>query len=190
MTQQTKTDFNSFGADIRSLRKLRGLTLHDVAQRMNKSVGWMSQIERDLSDPKPDDLRHLSDIFDVSLSTLLQKPNTPDRETGRIVRKSQRRSIAKRADGLVEALLSPDLTDDFEAVHSVFEPGSTIPQPLSRPTQELAYLVSGKLDITIDGEPYTIHKGDSFRIRGETYTWSNPYDAPAVAIWIIAPPVY
>lgn len=190
MTDIDHAQNNSFGADIRSLRKLRGMTLSDVAKRLNKSVGWVSQIERDLSEPKQTDLEQLSDIFDVALTTLVHKPQEHDRETGRIVRQGHGRKIGRRADGLLEQLLSPDLTDDFEVVHSVFEPQSTIPSPMRRPTQELAYLVSGKLDISIDGETYTIQKGDSFRIRGEVYTWSNPYDDPAVAIWIISPPVY
>lgn len=190
MSSMDHGEFNSFGADIRSLRKLRGMTLSDVAEKMNKSVGWVSQIERDLSEPKPEDLQQLSLIFGVALSTLLHKSETPDRETGRIVRQGQGRKIAKRAAGLVERLLSPDLTDDFEVVHSVFEPNSKIPKPMSRPTQEVAYLISGKLDITIDGEHFHITQGDSFRIRGEVYTWANPYDEPAIAIWVIAPPVY
>jgi hypothetical protein len=50
--------------------------------------------------------------------------------------------------------------------------------------------VSGKLDLIIGARPFTVHKGDSFRIKHESYEWSNPYDEPAVAIWVIAPPVY
>ena len=91
---------------------------------------------------------------------------------------------------LVEELLSPDLTDDFEMVHSTFAPRSEIIHPVTRPTQEVGYLVSGVLDLEIAGTLYTIHPGDSFRIRGEPFRWMNPHDAPAVAIWVIAPPVY
>ena len=40
-----------------------------------------------------------------------------------------------------------------------------------------------------EGEPVSL-EGDSFRIRGERFEWINPYDEPAVAIWVIAPPVY
>jgi mannose-6-phosphate isomerase-like protein (cupin superfamily) len=87
-------------------------------------------------------------------------------------------------------LLSPDLTDDFEMVHSTFAPGSKSPHPVTRPTQEVAYLVSGRLDIEIAGTMHTIHPGDSFRIRGETFRWVNPYPDPAEAVWVIAPPVY
>ena len=61
---------------------------------------------------------------------------------------------------------------------------------LTRPTQEVAYLVSGKLEITIGDKHFSLKAGDSFRIRGEKFRWSNPYDKAAVAIWVIAPPVY
>jgi len=86
--------------------------------------------------------------------------------------------------------LSPDLTDDFEMVHSTFDAGSQIETPVTRPTQEVGFLVSGRLDIEIAGTRFTIRQGDSFRVRGEPFRWMNPYSDPAVAIWVIAPPVY
>jgi len=46
------------------------------------------------------------------------------------------------------------------------------------------------LDLEIDSHRFTISAGDSFRVRGEPFRWSNPYDVSAVAIWVIAPPVY
>jgi mannose-6-phosphate isomerase-like protein (cupin superfamily) len=61
---------------------------------------------------------------------------------------------------------------------------------VTRPTQEVAYLISGVLEIEIAGTIHTIRAGDSFRIRGESFRWSNPTDTEAVAIWVIAPPVY
>jgi mannose-6-phosphate isomerase-like protein (cupin superfamily) len=91
---------------------------------------------------------------------------------------------------LVEELLSPDLTDDFEMVHSTFEPGSEIGETVQRPTQEVGYLISGRLDLTIGDRCFTLDPGDSFRIRNTPFRWANPYDQPAVAVWVIAPPVY
>ncbi len=61
---------------------------------------------------------------------------------------------------------------------------------MTRPTQEVAFIVSGKLDLEIGGARFTVGPGDSFRIRGEPHRWENPYDEPAVTIWVIAPPVY
>jgi len=180
----------SLGADLRTLRKARGLTLADLAARLNRSVGWLSQVERDLSDPSVTDLRHLAAQLDVPVSMLFDHAPANPGEAGYVVRRGHRRPIGSNAAGLVEELLSPDLTDDFEMVHSTFEPHSRIGETVTRPTQEVGYLVSGKLDLEIGSRTFTIHPGDSFRIRGEPFLWINRYDEPAIAIWVIAPPVY
>ena len=180
----------TLGADLRALRKARGMTLSDLAERLGRSVGWLSQVERDKSDLSISDLRQIATVLDVSVSMLFRHAAAPAHEAGLIVRKTARRPIGSGIKGLVEELLSPDLTDDFEMVHSTFAPGSSNTTAVTRPTQEVAYLVSGKLDLEIDAVTHTVHPGDSFRIRGEAFRWSNPYADPAVAIWVIAPPVY
>ena len=180
----------SFGADLRSLRKARGLTLTDLAERMQRSVGWLSQVERDLSTPTVADLRRLADLLDVPVSMLTTRDPAQAEEAGYVVRAGHHREIGREIAGLDEVLLSPDLTDDFEMVRSVFAPGSGTYGQVRRATQEVAVMVSGYLTLTIGGRTFTVGPGDSFRIRGEPFTWSNPHDTPAEAIWVIAPPVY
>lgn len=180
----------SLGADIRALRKARGMTLTDLSDAMGRSVGWLSQVERDISTPSITDLRHLAAHLDVSVSSLFRSGATPAEEAGYIVRAQARRPIGSREEGLVEELLSPDLTDDFEMVHCTFEPRSRIGEVVTRPTQEVGYVTSGKLDLVISGRTFTVEAGDSFRIRGEPFEWINPYDTVARAIWVIAPPIY
>ena len=179
----------TLGADLRALRKARGLTLSAVALALGRSVGWMSQVERDLSQPSIDELRELARLFDVPLSIFFGEAQAPTAERGRIVRAAGRRSIGS-AEGLSEALLSPDLTGAFEVVHSVFAAGAASTETVERPTEELGVLTTGRLDLTIGKETYDIGPGDSFRIRGEPYSWVNPHAQDATALWVIAPPVY
>lgn len=180
----------TLGADLRALRKARGLTLSGLAESLGRSVGWMSQVERDISTPSIDDLRAMARALDVSLSSLFRQTDAPAGERGHIVRRAARRPIGSRAAGLDEELLSPDLTDAFEVVHSTFAPGASLPQEAARPTQEVGYVVAGQLDLWIGGVRFTLAQGDSFRIRGEPFRWANPHDAPCSVIWVIAPPVY
>ena len=181
---------DSLGQDLRILRKQRGLTLAELGENIGRSVGWLSQVERDISEPTVDDLKAFSLALDAPLSILLHGGSATEGETGYIVRANARREIGRRVDGLIEELLSPDLTDDFEVVHSTFAAGAIQTEPQTRPTQELGTILSGKLDLSIGDNAFTVGTGDSFRIRGEPFTWSNPYQEPAVAIWVIAPPVY
>ncbi|MEM8632807.1 MAG: helix-turn-helix domain-containing protein [Pseudomonadota bacterium] len=180
----------SLGKDLRALRRARGLTLSDAATSLDRSVGWLSQVERDLSSPSVADLQALAQLLDVPMSILFGASSGPSEEAGIIVRKNARRTIPRPVEGLYEELLSPDLTDDFEMVHSTFEPGSHVTESVLRPTQEVAVMLEGRLDLVIDGWEATVGPGDSFRLRGVPFTWSNPYAEAAVAIWVIAPPVY
>lgn len=180
----------TLGADLRALRRARGLTLAGLAVRLDRSVGWLSQVERDLSVPTVADLRRLAAGLEVPVAMLSGPMPAQDDEAGYVVRRDARRPIGLGKAGLAEELLSPDLTDDFEMVQSTFLPGSHSAGPVARPTQEVGVLVSGRLELDIAGRAFTIRPGDSFRIRGEPFRWANPYAEPAVAIWVIAPPVY
>lgn len=181
---------STVGADLRALRKARGLTLEDMAEALGRSVGWLSQVERDISHPTMQDLEAMSALLEVPRSLLFVSQNAPEAERGRVVRAANRRAVGEREGGLVEELLSPDLTDDFEVIHSTFLPGSARIEPVRRPTQELGYLVSGRLDVWIGGQKFVVASGDAFRIRDQAFRWANPYEDPAIAVWVIAPPVY
>ena len=181
---------DSLGRDLRALRRARGMTLTDVAGALGRSVGWLSQVERDLSEPSQDEIKRLATVLDVSTATFFSQAPAKANEADYVVRSNARRRIAERAKGLHEELLSPDLTDDFEVVHSTFAPGARRTDPVQRPTQEVGYIVSGQLELTFGGQTHRLLTGDSFRIRGEAFTWANPGNEPCIAIWVIAPPVY
>ena len=179
----------SIGADIRALRRSRGWTLSDLAERLDRSVGWLSQVERGQSEPALADIRGVAALFDLPVSFFFsQSPDTA--EAAYVVRGDSRRTMSDEGKGLVESLLSPDLGGAFEIVHSVFEAGARCPEPFVRPTEEAGYVIEGSLTLIIDGERFKLNQGDSFRFAGETVSWVNEGEVPAVLIWVIAPPVY
>ncbi len=190
MTKANPMPSRSLGADLRAIRKSRGLTLEDMAVRLGRSVGWMSQIERDISVPSIADLRQIGKVLEVPLSLLFGQADATPREQGLVVRAGVRRVMGSDADGLTEELLSPDLTDSFEVIHSTFAPRSRSAEPTRRPTQEVGVIIAGRLTLTIGDRDFDIGVGDSFRIRDQVFAWENPHDDPAVVIWVISPPVY
>ena len=180
----------ALGSDLRALRKARGLTLTELAVRVGRSVGWLSQIERDLTEPSIADLRRLAQALDQPVSLFFGAPDAPADERGYVVRADARRSLGTSEEGLVEQLLSPDLGGSFEIVRSVFAPGAELADAATRPTEEAGYIVSGCLDLWIGGRAFHLTEGDSFRFAREPYRWRNPGSEPCVAVWVIAPPVY
>ena len=191
LTEPAVDKLPSLGADLRALRKSRRMTLAALSSRVGRSVGWMSQVERDISQPSIDELRQIAGALSASVSIFFGQSESVPEESGYVVRRQNRRRLGRPDAGLVEELLSPDLTDDFEVVHSIFEAGASMDHPILRPTTEVGYIISGRLDIEIGGSRrFTLQSGDSFRFRREAYRWSNPYPEPATAVWIVAPPVY
>lgn len=177
------------GADLRAVRRARGLTLSALARQVQRSVGWLSQVERDLSRASVDDLAMLARALDIATSSLIAGSGEIA-DQGRIVRAAHRRPIGNRNAGLHEALLSPDLTDDFEVIHSRFDPSARLAANISRPTQEIGYIVTGRFDLWINDHLFNLRSGDSFRLRGDQFRWANPYDEICEIIWVISPPIY
>ncbi|MEL6217632.1 MAG: XRE family transcriptional regulator [Pseudomonadota bacterium] len=188
--EQNLQSHSGVGTDIRALRHARGLTLTDLALSVGRSVGWLSQVERGIAEPSIADLRRLADALEQPLSLFFGRKLAPEYERGYIVRAQSRRRLGAASAGLTEELLSPDLRGSFEILRSVFEPGAELDDYAKRETEEAGYLVSGTLDLWIDDRQFRLEPGDSFRFAGERYRWRNPGTEPAVAIWVIAPPVY
>jgi len=176
--------------DIRALRKVRGLTLAEIALRLGRSVGWVSQVERGLSVPSLGDLRAFAELFGVPLSLFFSHDVPIEKERGMVVRAGSRRSLGTSESGLVEELLSPDLGGSFEMLRSVFAPGAELKTEARRPTEEAGYVASGTFDIEIGGVWHRLGEGDSFRFEGKPFRWRNPGAEPAVVIWVVSPPVY
>ena len=183
-------DRKMLARDIRALRKARGLTLAEIALKLGRSVGWLSQVERGLSAPSLADLRAFAELFGVPVSLFFAHDAPDDRERGVIVRASRRRSLGTAESGLVEELLSPDLGGSFEVLRSEFAPGAELKAAASRPTEEAGYVVSGTFDLEIAGTWYRLGEGDSFRFANKPFRWRNPGADPAVVVWVVSPPVY
>lgn len=180
----------ALGNDVRGLRKSRGLTLNELALKIGRSVGFISQVERGLSSPSIDDLRAIASALDVPTSWFFAHDAQDDNERGLVVRANTRRALGTPESGIVEELLSPDLGGSFEMFRSVFQPGAELPDDVFRETEEAGYVVSGQLDIWIEGKHFSLLAGDSFRFDHKPYRWKNQGETPAIVVWVVSPPVY
>ncbi len=178
------------GRDLRAIRQSKGMTLAEVAARLGRSIGFLSQVERGISALSTQELRKVATLFEVPVSWFLLLSDVSEEERGYITRAGVRRRSGEPDDGLVEELLSPDLGGSYEVIRSVFAPGAQLSEPTVRETEETAFLVSGQLDITIGDRRFTVSAGDSFRFKQEAFSWANNYEEPAVAIWVVSPPIY
>jgi transcriptional regulator with XRE-family HTH domain len=182
---------NPLGPDIRALRKARGLTLQELAARLDRSTGWLSQVERGQTVPAIPDLARIAEVFGVTISFFFRSAARRPEERGLIQRAADRVALGSTASGLTEELLSPSLGGAFEMIKSTFAPGAhggpQTPQP---PREDGGTVIAGQLTLTIDGLTTTLQPGDSFHFAARPYSWRNDGPTPCEVIWVIAPPVY
>lgn len=178
------------GGDLRAFRKARKMTLAELALGVGRSIGWLSQVERGLTEPTFEDLRLLAKVLNQPVSFFFGAPDGPMEERGFVVRAGRRRLLGSISGGHIEELLSPDLTGGFEMLRSTHLPGAESDGPLTRPTEEAGYVASGTFELTIGANTYILGPGDSFRFAREPISWRNPGIEPCVVIWVIAPPVF
>lgn len=76
------------GRQIRDLRKAKGITLATLAEKINRSVGYISQVERGVSSLPIAVLQSISDVLGVKVSWFFHTDNeAPLEELNHIVRK-------------------------------------------------------------------------------------------------------
>jgi transcriptional regulator with XRE-family HTH domain len=181
------------GAQIRDLRKARNLTLAALADRIARSIGYLSQIERGKSAVTISALQEIADALGVQIAWFFQAQHPVDAaEAETVVRRGNRRRLDFPGSGIQEELLSPTLSGQLELILTTFQPGSsTGDRDRLRRGEEAGYLISGSLDLIVDDKRLHLEAGDSFAFtRKGPHRCINPGKTEAVVLWVITPPSY
>ncbi|MET4348874.1 XRE family transcriptional regulator [Bradyrhizobium sp. RT9a] len=179
------------GGQIRELRKIKKLTLAQLAQAADISVGYLSQLERNQSKLPIGVLKKLSDVLGVHMNWFFNgnmQATADERDV--VVRKAHRRRLTFTGLGIVEELLSPNLAGPLELLMSTIEPGADSGE-YSHDGDEAGVLVAGQLDLWVDGKLFQLEEGDSFSFSSTSqHRCANPGTVPAKVVWVITPPHY
>ena len=181
------------GAQIRDLRKARGLSTATLAEAVGRSAGYINNVEHERTEISVTSLKLISDALNVHISWFFQGMNMPDsEEAGFVVRHDNRRRLQLTGAGISEELLSPVLTSDIQMVLSTFAPGSVTGDVATQTDAEMAGLVlSGALDISIGERQFHLEEGDSFLVpKGMSRKCENKSSKESITLWVNTPPVY
>lgn len=179
------------GRQIRDLRKSKRVTLVELAQQINKSVGYLSQVERGVSALPIPVLQAISTALDVQISWFFHSDSeAPADEQGFVVRSQSRRTLDYSGMGIREELLSPRLSGQLQMIMTTLEPGASGgKEPRQRQGEEGGYVRSGCLELTIGDRVFLLNAGDSFTISGdEPHLVRNPSSEDTEVVWVLVGP--
>lgn len=176
------------GDRIRAVRKERQLTVRQLARSAGVSPAHISQVERDITDPSLDSLRHIAQALGVPLFDLFQQPE----DSGVAVVRSDSRMQTRSPHGeLVYSRVSPGF-GRLEVLEGVLQPGAASSQePWSHPSEECVVVTSGKLIAEVDGQRHQLHKGDSCYFDSRLpHRYVNEHKIQSVFLISITPPSF
>ncbi len=160
------------GKRIKSIRKRKGLTLHDLSERSGMSATAISAIERNVSSPTVNTLSSIGKALGESLSSLLGES-----EIAYVVtRADARERPATRASGIdLQSLAAGVPGQRFIPTIGFLAPGATSGNDLvNRHGDDFLFVIKGELEVDLNEDVIRLGAGDSLYFRENTpYRWRN-----------------
>ena len=177
---------------VHEVGRARGLTLKELSLASGLSIGLLSQLERGLSAPTIRSLQAVSRALKILPSWFFRpRIDGAEAEQGIVVRRGKGRLMAFSNDFRKE-LVTPDLSGALEGLLVTIEPGgSSGPAPYHHPGEEMGFVLSGEMELWVEGQHFHLRTGDSFRFHSERpHRFANPGSKPAQVLWVVTPPFY
>jgi transcriptional regulator with XRE-family HTH domain len=206
---ETIGDSAQVGKRLRSAREQLGLSLREVARRLDISASALSQIETGKSRPSVKTLYAIVSELGLSMDELFadpasepQKPaaasapaptapngGSGDAASARVVQRADSRSSLELDAGVTWDRLTAAHDPNVDFLHTTYHPGSSSSgsEKLVRHNgREYGVVLSGELELTVGFEKYLLGPGDACSFdSNEPHRLANPGSEPATAIWFV-----
>lgn len=169
------------GEKIKNIRKKKGYTLQELGEITNLSIGFLSNIERDMNSPSISNLQQICQALNVNLMEILNNTDTHSPVT----KKNEREEIFANMEAhvKVESLLNGK--SNFNGIAITIEGGDNFSDmSWGHSYDEIGVVINGELEIEIDKELFHLSEGDSVVIKeGTPHRYKNPNSVPSVVYW-------
>ena len=178
------------GERLRLRRKMRAMSLKDVADGSGLSVGMLSQVERGLTSPSIKSMRAICNALEMPVKWLFEAHATQlDDDAEFVVRSDARREIAYDESGLFKQILTPDTQPKIQMLRFVMQPGADSGEAYANSEGgKCGIVLAGTMGLELDGYRMTIREGDSFAFPATAMVrYWNEGDRLCEVLWIVAP---
>ncbi|WP_313464177.1 helix-turn-helix domain-containing protein [Pseudomonas nitroreducens] len=174
---------NTLAHMIRDLRKRKKMTVRQLAAEIDRSIGFISQIERGLSQPTVEDLTAVADAFGVPTEIFAEPAKQPQLPW---VTQPDERRILRYARGVTDYVVSPNLSGKLVMLETVLEPGADFGErSITEDTEQGGYVVEGEMTLWIADQEITIGAQSAFQIpSGVPCRYANRGSVVARIIWV------
>jgi transcriptional regulator with XRE-family HTH domain len=201
-----------YGLAIREERRKRNLTLEQMSEKTGLSKSFISQIERDLSQPSITTLKRIAYSFGISVVDLfaakgnqngnggrfpLSKENGSKEDTYindvKVVRAGYRKTFSLPGARVIYELLTSDLRRHLEAVYMKIDPHESSGDEALKdpPGEKLCIVLKGSLEVKVEEEVHRLDEGDTIYFPAHVpHSWKGLDNGIIEVIWVSTPPCF
>ncbi|HEY8605539.1 MAG TPA: XRE family transcriptional regulator [Noviherbaspirillum sp.] len=156
------------GATLQRIRLAQGLTLEDLSRAAGVSKSMLSQIEREKANPTIAVAWRLANALGIGIDELLAGEQRAG-EAIQLVEPHETPTLPGTHSGYVLRILGPmDLAGKFEWYELTLAPGGALrSQPHDPGTAEHLSVLSGNLEVEVEGERKKLRTGASARYAAD-----------------------
>lgn len=181
------TTYEHLGARLRALRQAKGYTLEETARLAGLSRSFLSMLENGKTRIAAARLERLANVFGLSASDLL--PPTDGQTQVQVVRSGRAPTIGGLGEGVKGSLLSSDFRRLLQPVIMTLVPGASHVNTVGHAGEELVFVLSGQLKLTVGGYDVTLRQGDAAHYPSALpHGYTNVGDGDVELLTISTPP--
>lgn len=178
------------GLAINTIRKKKNILLKDIAEKAGISASMLSQIEKGNANPSLNTIKSIANVLDVPLFKLFLE-NYEEIDKINILKKDDRKIIS--TEDINYELISPEVSTELEVMKMIFnhKNSESSLQPKAHKGEEIALVLQGKVQITIENNSSIMNEGDSVHIpTSKPHKWININDGKSIVIFSVTPPEF
>lgn len=172
------------GDNIRKIRRERGFSLEQMAERTGVSKAMIGQIERGDSNPTVAILWKIANGLKVSFSSLIEKPSN---QVSIIHYEDVQPVLEDNGNYIVYPIFPFDPLKKWESYRVEMKPGCAYRnEGHSKGVEEYITVLSGSIVLTLAEEKYVLPAGSSIRFAADSgHEYTNESDQEAICQMVI-----
>ena len=170
------------GARLKTLRTAKKVTIKALSEATGLSVGFISNIERDVNNPTINSLMKICTALDIDMQTFFSLPDS----ASTVMRKSDRQTLHSPGHPATICEIFPKNSNRLQPSFITMEPGATYgDSPTGHGDDEICLILQGKVEFYLSDDTYLLEEGDCIYVNSfASHAMKNVGDVPASTYWI------
>ena len=183
----------TIGEKLKKSRNDKGMSLRELATKVELSASFLSQIEQGKASPSIENLKKIAHTLDVRVSYLIEDEEDDIRNIEYTKKENIKYIESLESNVKMGLLISNNKERNMEPIiYEIGIDGESGRDYYSHGnSEEFIYVLEGELEVYVANKKYKLAKGDSLYFKSSlNHRFKNTSKKEVKALWVVSPPTF